>query len=478
MNTEKHLRFDQFELSPTLLEALNDLGLATMTTVQAESIPPMLAWRDVIVQAPTGTGKTFAYGIPILEHCPATEKELRALILAPTRELVQQIREELSHLAVHRPELRVSAVYGGESIRRQLAELRENPQILVATPGRLIDLMKHSHLQLQSLHTVILDEADRMLDMGFIDDVRYILDHTPHGVHMGLYSATLSRDVLDISWIYQRDPEEIVVAAVAEDKPPIREYYLVANGGERILAIADLLKHFAASHALIFVNQKQSADIAARKLKKAGFAAAALQGDLSQKERNRVMRDFREGAVDLLCATDVAARGLDIDDVDIVFNYDIPLEKENYIHRIGRTGRARHQGVAVSFVAPGEEASFELFCRQLRIQPERFPWERPVRTSSFLSAGAEEKMVAQIRAESAYLRNTAEEERYDPCRRRDPGQGHRRSGRAFGERASRTFRRGPGGARRRSSGAPQNGASRHNAGEREERRQHTRQHSF
>lgn len=413
--------FEDFPINRQIVAALAEEGISQCTTVQALAIGPMLEGRDVIAEAPTGTGKTYAFGIPIIEHIDPEEDFIQALVLAPTRELAQQIKVEFDLLASHLPQIQSLAVYGGEDMRKQIKRLKNHEvNIIIATPGRLIDHMKRGNVDLSRLNYLVLDEADRMLDMGFIDDVRYIMERCNETAVKGLFTATLSREVLDISWLYQRHPLEVKVEAQAEDKPDIRQFYTVANGSERIEAIEDIMRDFQVDKALVFVNMKQSAEIAARKLVQEGFTAAALQGDMPQSSRNRVMRDFREGKTAILVGTDVAARGLDVDDVDIVFNYDLPLELENYTHRIGRTGRAGKTGLAFSFVAPGEMESFEKFCRQLRISPEPYAWERPVEQEElFISEDKEAEVIAMIRSQSRYLQNANLEDRNDPLQTRE-----------------------------------------------------------
>lgn len=456
-------KFQELPLSEESLAALDKLGIVECTSVQEESIEAMLAGRDMIVQAPTGTGKTYAFGLPLIERCDREEQSIQALVLAPTRELVQQITHEFEELLAEHEGLSVLPIFGGAGMAKQIAALKNSPQILVATPGRLLDHMQRRRLSLSQIRILILDEADRMLDMGFIDDVRKIMDQIPKSAQIGLYSATLSREVMDISWLYQKSPMEVRIEAVEEDKPDILQYVVHANGAERILAIRDILKKENGDKALVFVNMKQSAEITAQKLSREGFRAAALQGDLPQSQRNRVMRSFREGDIDILVCTDVAARGLDIDDVDFVFNYDLPVEKENYTHRIGRTGRARRQGKAFSFIVEGSEAAFEQFCRQLRIEVEPYPWEAPDKQSETLSSEKEAEIIAKIRARSQWLQ-IDEAVRYDPMGERRRPSGSRRGGDSRYGSSSRGKRppRGQGNSgRTRSSGA---GSSRRKRG--------------
>ena len=430
-------KFTELPLSSLSLEALDKMGIHTCTSVQEESLPLMLAGHDVIAQAPTGTGKTFAFGLPLIEHVRQDVDAIQALILVPTRELAQQIDKELGKLSSTRPWLKTLAIYGGTKIRQQIQELKNHPAIIIATPGRLIDHLRQKNLSLEHVENLILDEADRMLDMGFIDDVRFIMDKVPKRAQISLFSATLSREVMDISWVYQKHAREVKVEAVSVDKPKIREYFVEANGAERIQAIRDIMKAEETSRALIFVNMKQSAEITSRKLKEVSLPADSLQGDMAQGDRTRVMRAFREGDIDLLVCTDVAARGIDVDDVEIVFNYDLPAESENYIHRIGRTGRARREGIAVSFIAPGTLPSFKKFCRQLHVEPEAYPWERPEKKVQTLSPEEEAEVAARIRKNSSYLKNTDEEDRYDPYQSNSQYERRKKRGRKASSNSKR-----------------------------------------
>ncbi len=348
---EENVRYDQLGLSEPIMRALEKKGYRRATPVQAGAIPFLMDWKDVVAKAPTGTGKTFAFGIPILEHLSLAEETVQALILAPTRELALQIRDELSELCAFQPGIRVVCLYGGQPIDKQTKQLKNRPQIVVGTPGRLMDHCKRRNLKLNSVQTVILDEADRMLDMGFIDDVTKILDMMPQRRNLGLFSATISREVMDISWVYQRDPAEIIVRPVAQDRPDIQQYrIMLADRSQKLDTLLGLLHGGGYERAIAFCNTKSMTDRLAALLKQNGVSCQPIHGDIPQKQREKTLRDFRDGKLTVLVATDVAARGLDIDDVDVVFNYDAPDEHEYYIHRIGRTGRARKHGVSYTFV--------------------------------------------------------------------------------------------------------------------------------
>lgn len=345
------LSYSRMDLSPGILRALEKKGFALATPVQAGAIPYFMDWKDVIAKAPTGTGKTYSFGIPMIEHVNPDSEEIQGLILAPTRELAQQIQEELRDLCAFLPGIRSVCLYGGQPITKQINQLKKRPQIVVATPGRLMDHMNRHTVRLQHVETVVLDECDRMLDMGFIKDVRKILDSIPKRRNLGLFSATISREVMDISWVYQRDPVEIVVRPVEENRPDIRQYRIPAEQSGKVAVMLRILEREQAERVIAFCNTKNTTDRLTGLLKMQGMEAEAIHGDLPQPVRERVLKTFREGGLRILVATDVAARGLDIDDVDLVVNYDVPEETEYYIHRIGRTGRAKRHGVAYSLVS-------------------------------------------------------------------------------------------------------------------------------
>jgi ATP-dependent RNA helicase DeaD len=345
------LSYSELNLSPATMRAIEKKGYVQATPVQAGAIPYFMDWKDVIAKAPTGTGKTFAFGIPMVEHVDPQSNDVHGLILAPTRELAIQIQDELRDLCAFKEGVRVACLYGGQPIERQISLLKKRPQIVVATPGRLMDHMKRRTVRLDKVETVVLDEADRMLDMGFIRDVTRILDTMPKRKNLGLFSATISREVLDISWVYQRDPVEIIVRPDEENKPDIKQYRLDVDRGGKVELMIRLLETGGYDRVIVFCNTKNMTDRLTGLLKMKGIGAQCIHGDVPQRLREKVLGQFRSGELRVLVATDVAARGLDIDDVDAVFNYDVPDETEYYIHRIGRTGRARRHGVAFSLVA-------------------------------------------------------------------------------------------------------------------------------
>ena len=344
--------YDQLGLSEPIMKALAKKGYKQATPVQGGSIPYFMEWKDVIAKAPTGTGKTFAFGIPMVEHIDPESTDIQGLVLAPTRELAIQIQDELRDLCQYKEGVRTVCLYGGSPIDKQITALKKRPQIVVATPGRLMDHMKRRTVRLDKVETVVLDEADRMLDMGFVRDVTHILDKMPQRKNLGMFSATISREVMDISWVYQRDPVEITVQADEQNKPDIKQYRIHLEGrDEKLAAMERILIAEGYDRAIVFCNTKNMTDRLTGLLNMKGFTAQCLHGDIQQRVREKTLQAFRSGKLKLLVATDVAARGLDIDDVDAVFNYDVPDELEYYIHRIGRTGRAKRHGVAYSLVS-------------------------------------------------------------------------------------------------------------------------------
>lgn len=350
MEFTQGVRFDSLGLTPEMMRAIQERGIEVSTPVQAGCIPPMLAWRDVIAKAPTGTGKTFAYGIPIVEHIDPEDESVQAVILAPTRELAIQITDEIRILAAYKPGVRTVCLYGGAPIGRQIDTLKKRPQIVVATPGRLSDHMKRRTVRVDTAQTVVLDEADRMLDMGFIHDVTRLLDRMDKRRNLGLFSATISREVMDIAWVYQRDAEEITVREDEQNKPDIKQFRMDVSYDGKADAIQRILDETGFDRCMVFCNTKGTTERITKFLQMRGIDAECIHGDIPQKKREQVMNKFREGRLRVFVSTDVAARGIDVDDVDIVFNCDIPDENQDYIHRIGRTGRAKRQGVAVSLI--------------------------------------------------------------------------------------------------------------------------------
>ena len=348
---EQNLTFAELGLSKEILQALEQKGYGYPTRIQAEAIPPFMQWKDVIAKAPTGTGKTFAFGIPMLEHIDAGSEDLQGLVLAPTRELAIQICDELKGLAAFNKDIRVAVVYGGAKIEQQIKQLAKHPQIVVATPGRLMDHYNRKTLRLDKVQTVVLDEADRMLDMGFFDDVTKIIERVKNRKNLGLFSATISQEVMTVSWMYQRDEVEITVPADVENRPDITQYSITCPPLEKVDMAIRLIRTLALERTIIFCNTKVMCQRLSDDLKRFGIQADCIHGDIPQQKREKTMRTFKEGKLPVLIATDVASRGIDVDDVDCVINYDVPEENEYYIHRIGRTVRAKKHGVAYTLLS-------------------------------------------------------------------------------------------------------------------------------
>ena len=346
----EQVTFQDLGLSPQILQALEQKGYGYPTRIQAEAIGPLMQWKDVIAKAPTGTGKTFAFGIPMIEHIDAASEDLQGLILAPTRELAIQICDELRGLLKFYKDIRVAVVYGGAKIEGQISQLKKHPQIVVATPGRLMDHYNRKTLRLDKVKTVILDEADRMLDMGFFDDVTKIIEKIKNRKNLGLFSATISQEVMTVSWMYQRDEVEITVPADQENRPDIDQYSITVPPLEKVGIVLKLLRTMQPARCIIFCNTKAMCQRLSDDLRRAGADADCLHGDIRQATREKTMRTFKDGKLAVLIATDVASRGIDVDDVDMVINYDVPEENEYYIHRIGRTGRAKKKGIAISII--------------------------------------------------------------------------------------------------------------------------------
>lgn len=361
--------FEEMDLSKEVLRAIKDMGFTTPSTVQAKTIPLMMSGADVNAIAPTGTGKTCAFGIPMLEYVQLNEPEVQEVVLAPTRELALQIGDELTKLAKYIKGCRIAVLYGGQPIPKQLAALKRKPQILVATPGRLLDHMNRGNVHLNAVHTMVLDEADEMLNMGFVKDVTRIIEATPDERQMVLFSATTNQDVLTIAWKYQHDPIEVTVEATKQDRPQIAQYVISTEQNKKIDHLLYLLDADVYQRVMIFCNTKFMTDRLTERLKKEAYQAECIHGDVKQSRRNVVMNDFRRGKFPILIATDVAARGIDVDDVEAVINFDLPAENEYYLHRIGRTGRAHKHGVSFSLVTFQESVRMDEILKYMIAKP-------------------------------------------------------------------------------------------------------------
>ena len=347
---------EMFGLSPEVAQAIEEMGYETPTPIQQQAIPPMLAGRDVIGQAQTGTGKTAAFGIPLVEKIDPALRRVQALVLCPTRELAMQTAGELMKLGRRRAGLIVVPVYGGQPIERQLRALQNGAQVVVGTPGRVMDHMKRGTLNFDALKLAVLDEADEMLDMGFRDDIETILSATSEARQTALFSATMPRPILALASRYLNDPVQVRIEKRELTVEKIEQCYISVRSFHKNELLSRLLTLEDIKLALVFCNTKQGVESVVTELQHRGFSAAGLHGDMRQIERDAIMARYRNGLINVLVATDVAARGLDIDNIEAVFNYDIPLDVEYYVHRIGRTGRAGKEGRAYTFVV-GREVS-------------------------------------------------------------------------------------------------------------------------
>ena len=348
------IKFEELPLSQESLRAIADMGFEEATPIQSKCIALIQSGRDVIGQSQTGTGKTAAFGIPLLERIDPDNKKVQALILCPTRELAIQISAEFNKLLRYRHGIRVLPIYGGQPIERQIVALKKGVQVVVGTPGRVMDHMERRTLRLGDVSIAVLDEADEMLDMGFRDDIEFILEKIPENRQTLLFSATMPKPILELTHRYQQEPEHITVIRNTLTVPNIEQAYYEIREPLKLEALCRLIDAESPTLSLVFCNTKKRVDDLTEQLQGRGYFAEGLHGDLKQIQRDLVMRKFRNHTLEILVATDVAARGIDVDDIDIVFNYDLPQDEEYYIHRIGRTGRAGKQGRAFTFVAGRE----------------------------------------------------------------------------------------------------------------------------
>lgn len=356
-------------ISREVMDAFNWMGFKELTAIQQKCIPPMMDGHDIIAIAPTGTGKTLGFGIPMLEYVNLDDPAVQEIVLAPTRELAQQIADELTNLAHFIKNCKIAVIYGGQPFGKQMSALNRKPQILVATPGRLLDHMQRGNIKLRTVHTMVLDEADEMLKMGFIQDVQKIIESADPNRQLVMFSATTNQDVLTVSWKYQHDPLEIVVQAEADNKPKITQYIIECEQKEKYDKLLYLLDTDQYKRIMIFCNTKDMTARLCERLKKAGYSADCLHGDVKQSQRDKVMNGYRKGQFEILVATDVAARGIDVDDVEAVINYDLPDKQEFYVHRIGRTGRAKRAGVSFSLVSFRDSIRMDEILKYIHSKP-------------------------------------------------------------------------------------------------------------
>lgn len=384
-NTDKHVEcplyrrsmnnlktFAEFGLEPKVLQAITELGFEEATPIQEQSIPLALTGSDLIGQAQTGTGKTAAFGIPLISKINREDEKILALIMAPTRELAIQVSEEIGKLSRFKG-LRSLAIYGGQDIGRQIRGLKKKPQIIIGTPGRLLDHINRKTIRLDDVQTVVLDEADEMLDMGFMEDIQTILKLVPEERQTMLFSATMPPNIQRLAQQFLNNPQHVSVIPKQISAPLIDQAYVEVPERQKFEALSRLIDMESPELAIVFGRTKRRVDELAEALQKRGYSADGLHGDLSQNQRDAVMRKFRDGSIDVLVATDVAARGLDVSGVTHVINFDLPQDPESYVHRIGRTGRAGKEGTAWSFVTPREMDHLHLIERVTRHRITRKP---------------------------------------------------------------------------------------------------------
>jgi ATP-dependent RNA helicase DeaD len=364
--------FNQLGLSPEVLKSVNNMGFEETTPIQREAIPFGLAGRDLIGQARTGTGKTAAFGIPMVERFSPDQGPPQGLVITPTRELAVQVAEELNRIGDFK-HIRALPIYGGQDINRQISGLKKTPQIIVGTPGRLLDHIRRRTIHLGEVATVILDEADEMLNMGFIEDIEAILLEVPRQRQTQLYSATMPRPIRELAQKFMREPKLIQTKSEEITVPTVAQSYVEVQENKKFDTLCHLLDLQPPELAIVFGRTKRRVDEIAEGLKSRGYSAEGIHGDLAQARRESVLRQFKSGIVDILVATDVAARGLDITGVSHVYNFDIPQDAEGYVHRIGRTGRAGRSGEAISLVTPREQDHFRYIQRSIGAKAVRTP---------------------------------------------------------------------------------------------------------
>lgn len=369
------IRFEDLELDAKIMRAITDMGFEAASPIQGQAIPLELQGLDIIGQAQTGTGKTAAFGIPLLQKIDSKNKKPQAIILCPTRELAIQVSEEIRRLAKYMHGVKVLPIYGGQEIGRQIRSLKDGVQVIIGTPGRVMDHMRRKTVKMDQIHTVVLDEADEMLNMGFLEDMETILSALPEERQTLMFSATMPQAIQRIAANFQKDPQIVRVVKKELTVPKVTQYYYEVKPKNKLEVMCRLLDLYDPKLSVVFCNTKKQVDELVQGLQGRGYFAEGLHGDLKQEQRDRVMRAFRTGRTDILVATDVAARGIDVDDVEAVFNYDVPQDDEYYVHRIGRTGRAGREGKAFNLVV-GKEVyklrEIQRYCKT-RIIPQAIP---------------------------------------------------------------------------------------------------------
>lgn len=369
------VRFDELQLDERILRAVADMGFEEASPIQAQAIPVQTEGRDIIGQAQTGTGKTAAFGIPLLQKIDPKSKKLQAVALCPTRELAIQVADEIRRLAKYMHGVKVLPIYGGQDIVKQIRSLKDGTQVIIGTPGRVMDHMRRKTVKFDNVHTVVMDEADEMLNMGFLEDMETILSQLPEERQTVMFSATMPSAIMDIARKFQQEPVTVKVVKKELTVPKVTQYYYEVKPKSKVEVMCRLLDMYAPKLSVVFCNTKKQVDELVQTLQGRGYFAEGLHGDLKQIQRDRVMNSFRNGKTEILVATDVAARGIDVEDVEAVFNYDLPQDDEYYVHRIGRTGRANREGIAFSFVV-GKEVyklrDIQRYCKT-KIVPQAIP---------------------------------------------------------------------------------------------------------
>jgi ATP-dependent RNA helicase DeaD len=393
----KTISFPDLELSKELEKAITDLGFEEPTPIQALAIPMMKEGRDVIGQAHTGSGKTAAYGVPLLGQIDSKDRRVQALVMCPTRELAIQVSEEMSKLAKYLPGIVIIPVYGGQPIERQLIALKKGVQVVIGTPGRILDHLHRRSLDITPVKVVVLDEADEMLDMGFRDDIGDILNRIPETRQTVLFSATMPPPIMELAKRYQKNPQLVKVIHEQLTVPTVEQLYYEIRESDKIEALCRLIDRYNPKLSLVFCNTKRRVDEVTSRLIGRGYSAEGLHGDMTQGQRERVMAKYRSGAIDLLIATDVAARGLDIEDIEAVFNFDVPQDPEYYVHRIGRTARAGRSGRSFTFVSGKEIWKLRDIQRyaKVRIKPDFIPSDQDLEEIRVLQALNKVKQVIE-----------------------------------------------------------------------------------
>ena len=388
------IRFDELDLQPQILRGIQEMGFEEATPIQAKAIPVVLSGKDVIGQAQTGTGKTAAFGIPVLQKVDPSVKKTQVIILSPTRELAIQVSEELRNLSKYMHGIKILPVYGGQDITKQIRSLKGGVQIIVGTPGRVMDHLRRKTIRCDYVHTIVLDEADEMLNMGFREDIETVLEYIPNEHQTVLFSATMPKPILDITKKYQHDAVTIKVVKKELTVSNIEQYYYDVRRKDKVEVLTRLLDFYNPKVSIVFCNTKRMVDELASELTARGYFAEGLHGDMKQAQRDRVMANFRKGKSEILIATDVAARGIDVDDVEAVFNFDIPQDDEYYVHRIGRTGRAGRTGKAFSFVKGKEVYKLKDIMRYCKTKI----YAQPIPSSEDVAQMKAEKIMDKIAA--------------------------------------------------------------------------------